>query len=475
VPDVYLPRDRANGWPYCFDPASAPLRAAISRKRFEETEPLDAAALAGDVRDLHEAMKRLYAGYPELLQTTAFDVDGFFADWEREVRAAAPTVTFGAGVLSRLVTLRRQIHDNHLATRGHGRSLASRPEIVFSEYQRRGHVDGLQADRCTFTVAAEGRPTASGEKDSGSVLPIEGTVAPSKDLTKSGIEEIATFSVQSIAPSVDVRCGAETVRFERRTPHQLAHEGGARPYEWRTSGGATVIVVRRLYGSPEDLAALERLAKDYDEHRKKPLVVFDFRGNGGGNDGYVWAWVERATRGKFAAPYAELQIASATACGDWNNLVADQITYGRVDSPEARAERDAFLRKSPLGGTPGKTVPVLDRSDVETKGQHPYGGRVLVLVDHASASSGESGPLMLRAALRATIVGERTGGYAEFGNIRPYVMPRTGVVWQLASKRNYYPTPHDGVGLPVDYYLSDELIGAPVEALIPVLETIPKR
>jgi type IV pilus biogenesis protein CpaD/CtpE len=30
-PSVYLPRDRANGWPYCFDPDSAALRTSRSQ------------------------------------------------------------------------------------------------------------------------------------------------------------------------------------------------------------------------------------------------------------------------------------------------------------------------------------------------------------------------------------------------------------------------------------------------------------
>ena len=35
--------------------------------------------------------------------------------------------------------------------------------------------------------------------------------------------------------------------------------------------------------------------------------------------------------------------------------------------------------------------------------------------------------------MHATLVGERTSGYAELGNVRPCLMPRTGVLWQVGS------------------------------------------
>jgi hypothetical protein len=459
APPMYLPPERAGGFPYCFDPHSESLRAAVKRKRFEEGDALDAAALADDVRDLHGAMERLYAGYPELLHTPSFDVDRFFEGWERGLRDARTTVSFGDGVLAKLVDLRHHIRDNHLMVWGYGLRLAQRPDLAFSEYQLRGRADAFDPARCTFDGAS----------------PVEGTARVAKQLSKNGLDAIATFSAQSTRPFVDVRCGDASLRFERRVPHSLAHADDAPVYERRTVGDATVIVVRRLHGSPKELEVLAGIAKDYDEHRKKPTVVFDFRGNGGGNDGYVGRWILRAARGKIPPPYIELRIASANACGDWNQMVFDQISYDRVDTAEARAERDALVAKHALGGVRGEPAHALDAEGAELKGETPYAGRVIAIVDNGSASSGESAPDALRLSLGATIVGERTGGFAEFGNIRPYVMPRTGVGWNLASKRNYYTSPRDGVGIPIDVYLDAELLGAKVEDLVPLLAKLPKK
>jgi hypothetical protein len=459
VSDVYLPPERASGARFCLDPDSASLRADVQRQSFQEDERLDAAGLAEDIRDLHAIMARSYAGYPVLLQSPSFDVEAFFDAWQKDVRAAGPSLLFGRGVLQPLVTLRHQIRDNHLSVWGWGGKLLARADLAFSEYQAAGRVEGLDATSCEFSGA----------------LPVDGTVRVSPVLTQRGLEDLSTFSAQSTVPSVDVRCGGRTVRFDRRAPSHRRVDDAAPVYEWHAQSDATVIVVRRLYGSPQDKQLLAQLAADYEKHRSRPVVVFDFRGNGGGDDGYVYRWVDQAKRGRWLSPYQEHQVAGGhTPCGEWNALVVDQIRYDHVDDPAARQER-ADLRKK-LDAERGRVIGDTRLSDAfdEAHGKNPYGGRIFALVDAGSASSGESAPEVLRAALGATIVGERSAGFLEFGNLRPYVMPRTGVFWQLASKQNFYPSPHDGVGLAVDVYLPSELLEADAQDLVARLEKIPR-
>jgi hypothetical protein len=456
--DVYLPADAAEGSPYCLNPQSQALRAFVARPRFEEDEALSAPALAEDVRDLHGAMKKMYAGYPELLQSSRFDVERFFFDWEQRARRAGKSITFGEGIVRPLVTLKQNIQDNHLLVWGWAGRLAARPDLAFAEYQAAGVAAPIDEAHCAF----------------GEATPVRGTLRAARSISPNAVSEIATFSARAISTSIDVRCGDRAIRFERRPYGRVEAKGEAPAYAWRTIGDATVITVRRLDGSPEDRRMLEQLAKDYDEHRRNPVIVFDFRGNGGGDDGYVSDWIRRAKRGTWPAPYTEVQVVGGRKpCGDWNAAIIDQILYKRVDDTAARAERDAL--RAALVTSPNDPVIVSDAASSESHATAPYAGRIFVLVDHASASSAESAPDLLRIALGATIVGERTGGYAEFGNVRPYVMPRTGVTWVLASKRNYYGSPHDGVGLAVDLYLDPHLLALPVDAILPLLEKLPKK
>jgi hypothetical protein len=457
---VYLPRDRANGWPYCFDPDSATLRTFATRPRLEPTDRLDTAALALDVRDLHAAMEHLYAGYPELLHSTRFDVDTFFADWERQVRAAGDSIEFRTGVLGPAIALRREVRDNHLGLWGY--QLAKEPELAYSEYQRAGHF----ADPTVCT--AEG------------AVAVPGTMRNSILVGRDSVQPLATFSAQSTAPIVNVRCeGAPgDIPFERLLPDPnlslKLHDDGP-PYEWHKVGRAVVIRLKDLHGSPAHQANLKQLAADYDAQKSAPEIVFDFRGNGGGDDGYVWSWIKKAARGTSAPAFVDVTSASATACGDWNYLVEQQIEDKTIDSAAGRAARETFLAAHPLGGGPtGASGDVFDGSSSAFVSKTPYHGRIFVLVDRYSGSSGESAPLELRAALGATIVGERTGGYLEYGNLRPYLMPRTGVGWELGSKRNIFAAPSDGVGIAVDAYLSPDLLEAPVETLLPYLVKLPR-
>jgi hypothetical protein len=450
---VYLPPEVAGGFPYCFDPQSAVLRAAVANGRGMPAESLDAAALASDIRDLHGALKRLYAGYPDWVQSTRFDVDRFFLDWEDRVRRAGVSISRDEGIFQPLVMLRKHIRDNHLSVWGYGRRLAQAPELAFSEYQHEGRIEGFDGQSCTF----EG------------VIPVPGTARHARLLGRNGLREVTTFSAQSMAPALEVVCRGVSARFDRRAPHALERPQGAPVYAYRTVGDATIVDIRRFYGSPDELAMLDRIARDYDTHRTKGTIVFDLRSNGGGNDGYIYDWLDRAAAKAIQAPYVALHVSSASACGDWSNFVLGQIEYKRIDTDEGKAERAAFLAKSPLGVAPGAPAQEVDAAPVVFRGRRPYRGKVFVLVDRASASSGESSADLLRLALSAVVVGERTGGYAEFGNMRPYVMPRTGIGWQLGSKRNYFPEPREGVGHPVDIYLDESLIGAPVEEILPRL------
>jgi hypothetical protein len=456
---LYLPKERAGGFTSCFDPDSAALRAIDKADRIEPTHAFPSAALADDLRDFKAALQKRYPGYAELAQDPGWDVDRYFADWEAGIRAAGPTVTFEEGVLRPFVGLRVQHRDNHLMPWKYGIRLTQRPELVLSEYQARRAFEPRALAACTF----------------GEHAPIAGTLRVSRELGPHGVVDVAVLTAHGTADAIDATCGSETVRFERRPAAPVTRKDGAPVYEWHPAGDAAVIVVRELDGTPEALATLEHIAADYDAHRANKTLVFDFRGNGGGNDGYIHAWIEKAVRGTWRGAYSEVKVTGAELpCGEWNDLVLRQIDADTVDRPAAKDERDAAMQAA-LAKLRGASVQRFNPTLNTTTAAHPYPGRVFAIVDRDSGSSGESGPDMLRAAMGATIVGERSAGFLEYGNIRPWIMPRTGIGWWMPSKRNYYPGPRDAVGLPVDVYLAPELLGKPADELVAVLEAMKPR
>lgn len=82
---------------------------------------------------------------------------------------------------------------------------------------------------------------------------------------------------------------------------------------------------------------------------------------------------------------------------------------------------------------------------------------MLVITDPAVASAGESATVFLREALGARVVGEPTAGLMLFGNLAPYVLPRSGLVLRLGTTRFGYP-PVEFTGIPVDAPLPDPLL-----------------
>lgn len=87
-------------------------------------------------------------------------------------------------------------------------------------------------------------------------------------------------------------------------------------------------------------------------------------------------------------------------------------------------------------------------------GPDPWNGQMLVLTDHAVASAGESCIVILRKAMGARVVGSPSAGLMLFGNLVPYVLPRSRLVLLLGTTRFGYP-PVEFSGIPVDSPLPD--------------------
>ena len=82
-------------------------------------------------------------------------------------------------------------------------------------------------------------------------------------------------------------------------------------------------------------------------------------------------------------------------------------------------------------------------------GVRPWDGKMLVLLDGQTKSSGESAAWMLQHALRGRLIGARTAGMIEYGNIVLYVLPASGLHIGLTTKHNDYGVAIELDGLPV--------------------------
>ena len=449
--DIYLPSAETGGNAFVLNPQSQRLRALIKRKPPEPDDLLDARALADDLVFLRQSLRKEYAGYAQLLQTPGFDVEALFDERIDQLRHGPEKISYEKGLISLFLALRERIVDLHLSLPGTSKLLSSNPRLTFAEYQLALDGEAAELERC------------SGDANFSTLRQI---LQSTHDVTRP----ILTVSAHPSKDTLQLRCGQRELTLHRRESHPAEVDDKRPIYEWHRLGDVGVITIRRFSGGPAALAMLRQLAEDYPLHRQTRLLVFDLRGNGGGDDSYLRAWIDRAKRGPWRS-YVEVRtIGGALPWYKWNALVWQQIQTDCIDQERSIKEREAERAKWPR--RPSEVTIGFDDGTTTSNARAPYSGRIVVLVDRATASSGESGAEMLQEALGAKLVGERTAGFREFGNQRVLVLPHTGVSWKFATKRNYYRTPVEGVGLPVDYYLSPEEQELSVEALLPTLRNI---
>src|SRR3954470_9053879 len=112
--DLYLSPAETHGGKWCFNPTSPKLRI-LTAPPAQANDQVDAAALAADLKDLHEFLRTQYPGYSRLAQAPDFDVDDFFRNWERSL-AGKDKIPFGEAIVRPLQKLRDVVIDQHLQT-----------------------------------------------------------------------------------------------------------------------------------------------------------------------------------------------------------------------------------------------------------------------------------------------------------------------------------------------------------------------
>ncbi|WP_394834626.1 S41 family peptidase [Pendulispora rubella] len=449
---VYLSSSEAEGGELCFDPDSSRLRALLSAQRPNAEDSVDAQALARDLPFLEKTMRLQYAGYANLVQRGDFDLAQFFEEWRRDLSSAGAKVTVDRGLLAPLRKLRAVFPDNHHTV--WGPSLREEPSFKVREYQ--AWVSSAEAVGPLASCRIQGPGAAFSH-----TLRLAPMVGP------DGSRLVLTVSVRGGGERISAQCSGGAFELHPRpdVAKRIPPTQQEKLYTWRPVGDAAVITVRRLWGTGVQEQQLEELAKDYEAHRHFARIIFDFRGNGGGSDSPIYAWIAKAKNGLWDSGAERVLEGALTPCPTWNTVVQRQIQDRTVDTQEARDERAKVRAKWPHGLHRASWV--YHSGVIDEHSDHPYSGRIYVLTDRHAGSSGESGPLALKLALGALLVGERTDGTLEFGNQSTFILPHSGVRWNLPIKQNLFEQPVESVGVPVDVYLADS--AAPIERIVPML------
>jgi Peptidase family S41 len=218
-------------------------------------------------------------------------------------------------------------------------------------------------------------------------------------------------------------------------------------------------VLRRLWGGATDDRLLWDWARDSTRHFEHDRIIVDLRGNGGGNDAITLEWITPVLPAGAAVPgTATGWYAGETPLGIWNAVAMIEASQGTAAVP-------SWHRDHAVPPTAEDTLTVrAEDDDPLSPGTHPWTGRMLVLVDRNTFSSGESSAWMLQHALGGRLVGGRTGGMIEYGNVVPYLLPASGLHVMLPTKHNDFGQPVEVVGLPVQAELDPRTSLAQVAA-----------
>lgn len=244
--------------------------------------------------------------------------------------------------------------------------------------------------------------------------------------------------------------GARRSRIRCDEPAAAVNQG-APAVEVEDLHGVLCVTIRRFMGSPDDDARLRAWARDGASHFSYARIVVDLRGNPGGSDAYLLEWI-RTVRAEPSTPGTSGWFVGQAPLVVWNTVALIEACDG-VDAVPG------WLRAMRHAPAPDDVLQI--RDDVELSGAAVPGeppplagvrawqGKMIVLVDAYTASSGETAAWMLQHDLGALLLGGRTAGMMENGDITPYLLPGSGLGIKLATAHNDFGMPVELVGLPV--------------------------
>lgn len=213
--------------------------------------------------------------------------------------------------------------------------------------------------------------------------------------------------------------------------------------------GVLALRIRHFHGTAHNHRILKKWAADHKRHFRFDRIVLDLRSNGGGNDTYCYEWIaDHLPTTTKVVPDDRIWMVDGRYLGMWNTVVAMAATQGDDAVPK-------WLVDGRPRPAPDAELAVVSGTDnLMSAGESPWTGRMLVLTDRRTGSSGESVAWMLREGLGARLAGRPTAGIIRFGIAAPYLLPRSGLVLILPTKANDYPRDVELAGIPVDVDLN---------------------
>ncbi|MBV8658438.1 MAG: hypothetical protein JO142_11490 [Burkholderiales bacterium] len=186
--------------------------------------------------------------------------------------------------------------------------------------------------------------------------------------------------------------------------------------------------------------AYEALYRQLAALDKTDWIVFDLRGNGGGDS----SWGNRALQAVYGKAYGEALGENASYA---KAMIADQATVDLfkrfVSQPEYAASREEFkaaISKLEAALREGKKMAQVEAIAPDTAAAHlaqyrvrPSGPRMAAVIDRGCFSSCMNFLLQITAVTDTVVLGEPTIGYSPYGEINRFDLPSGQGALYIAS------------------------------------------
>ena len=173
----------------------------------------------------------------------------------------------------------------------------------------------------------------------------------------------------------------------------------AAEYHYLEENGIAYISVSSFHDQGANAAVYEEFVRTGAQMRDCKAIIFDLRSNGGGNGASMYRWVE-----SFTGIYPELR--------------------------EARAERKSILNS-------GYTQSVYEGIRIGRGSWISNNIPIIVLMNDACGSAGESALNLLRGMENVLVVGSNSAGYQLGGNAEVITLPNTGITAQIGTQLRF--------------------------------------